>query len=124
MLDEKRVEGLMIALEKHDSIVSELSTAFAELKETRSAMITATALEEQTNSVVRRLTEKWRENTEEITKLREQVETSVNTMNSMKRSFDLLYAQLADIIHCPFPDMAHKLNQLHQAIIPDKEPNP
>lgn len=111
----ERIEALLISENQKCSPVcanfENIKKSIEELSATRKQLVTSFAMEEQTVSVVRRLNEKWRENTDEISKLKEHLENMTSEARHMNHSFKLLYDRLIDVINCPFPELIHKLHQ-------------
>lgn len=116
-LGDQTVDDIVKELRQVVDQLQRLSGAFAELQETRRQLTTASALEEQTVAVVRRLNDKWRENTDAVSRLHESVENLNAFSINMKKSFDMLYNQLIDIIHCPIPGVERRsqLERRHDA---------
>jgi DNA anti-recombination protein RmuC len=81
--------------------LARLSRAVEELNEVRRHMVNSGLVEEQTVTVVRRLTERWRESVEGIMRLREMIENMTQINTAMHRSFDDLYRMLHASASCP-----------------------
>lgn len=96
------IDALKETVDRVTAKLEDLSLWYEELKDARKHVTTTTALEEQTLSIVARLNEKWRENTESIIRLRESVEQLAAHNLSMGSKFELLYDKLLDVIKCPF----------------------
>lgn len=95
------LEALKQSVDKVSAQLEQLSAWHEELKAARKHITAATALEEQTLSIVGRLNEKWRENTESILRLRETLENLSAHGLVLSTKFDLLYEHLSGIFDHP-----------------------
>lgn len=88
----------------------------------RKQLVSVNAIEEQTVSVVRRLADKWRENTDEVTRMRERLDKFEGDVVMMGRHFHVLSERLQDVIDCPFPGILERMKQLKDQLPPDALP--
>lgn len=98
------LDGLKQSVDRMAAQLEQLSTWHEELQAARKRLTASAALEEQMLSIAGRLNEKWRENTDAVLRMREQVENMSVHITVMNTKFELLYDKLLDIIDCPFSD--------------------
>ena len=98
-----------------------LEAAIKELHTARRQLINSFSLEEQTVSVIKRLTDKWRETGENVVVLAEKVEMLYQSDLNMQRTFSLLYERLRDVIDCPFPNVIEKLSKVSEHLPKDDQ---
>jgi phage shock protein A len=85
----------------------------------RKQLVSVNAIEEQTVSVVRRLADKWRENTDEVTRMREKIDRFEGDVVMMGKHFHILSDRLNDVIDCPFPGILERMKGLKEQLPPD-----
>lgn len=93
-------------MEKLTLLCERLLAAVDLTNETRRSLVNNAAIEEQTISVIRRLTDRFKEREENISRMSEKVESLTEKVHLMARHFHTLEERLDETIHCPMRPVA------------------
>lgn len=99
--DVKRLEKITTVCDKNCHQCERLLAAIELTSETRRSLVNNAAIEEQTISVIRRLTDRFKEREENITRILDKVEALTEQTHLMARHFHTLEERLDEAIHCP-----------------------
>jgi hypothetical protein len=99
--DIQRLEKVVGVCDKNCHQCERLLAAVETTAETRRSLVNSAAIEEQTISVIRRLTDRFKEREENISRILEKVENLVEETHLMARHFHTLEERLDEAIHCP-----------------------
>jgi Mg2+ and Co2+ transporter CorA len=105
--DIQKLEKVVLVCDKNCHQCERLLAAIEETTVIRRSLVSAAAIEEQTISVIRRLTDRFKEREENIGRVLDQVQELVSEVHLMTRHFHTLEERLIDAIHCPMRPPEH-----------------